>query len=107
MTFTVVWALDMERLMFTHKPLVLPFQIVVIVTDDWHVMCFDPELNLKWEVSLPLTVNLLEEAYAVKSLGVLITSHSVQKNNGGLIIVGGNFMHKTHHTKELPVEKIE
>ena len=83
------------------------FQIIVIVTDDWHVMCFDPDLSLKWEVTLPLTVNLMEEAYSVKSLGVLITSHSVQKNSAGLVIVGGNFMHKTHHAKELPVEKIE
>ena len=79
----------------------------MIVTDDWHVMCFDPDLTLLWEVTLPLTVDLHEEIYSVKSLGVLISSHSVQKNDAGLVIVGGNFMHKTHHTKELPVETME
>ncbi|KAL8574521.1 hypothetical protein ACOMHN_005898 [Nucella lapillus] len=82
-------------------------QIIVIVTDDWHVMCFDPELTLKWEVTLPLTVDLYEDMFSIKSLGVLITSHSVQKNDAGLIIVGGNFMHKTHETKELPVEMMD
>lgn len=79
----------------------------MLVTDDWHVLCFDPELKLQWEVILPVAMNWIEEAYTVKSLGALITSHSVQKNDGGLIIVGGNFMHKTHHTKELPFEKTE
>ncbi|KAK7498067.1 hypothetical protein BaRGS_00010655 [Batillaria attramentaria] len=81
-------------------------QIIVIVTDDWHVMCYDPDLTLKWEVTLP-SGDLGDEVYQVKSLGALITSHSVQKNDGGLIIIGGNFMHKTHHTKELPVETVD
>lgn len=81
-------------------------QVIVIVTDDWHVMCFDPDLILKWEVTLPNRI-MGDELYQVKSLGVLITSHSVQKNDGGLIIIGGNFMHKTHHTKELPVETVD
>nr|KAG5707471.1 hypothetical protein BaRGS_011975 [Batillaria attramentaria] len=80
--------------------------IIVIVTDDWHVMCYDPDLTLKWEVTLP-SGDLGDEVYQVKSLGALITSHSVQKNDGGLIIIGGNFMHKTHHTKELPVETVD
>ncbi|XP_076449681.1 uncharacterized protein LOC143286041 [Babylonia areolata] len=82
-------------------------QIIVIATDDWHVMCFDSELTLVWEVALPVTVDLYEEVYSVKSLGVLITSHSVQKNDAGLVIVGGSFMHKTHATKELPVETMD
>lgn len=82
-------------------------QIIIIVTNDWHVMCFDSDLTLLWEVALPLQVDLIDEAYSVKSLGVLITSHSVHKNSGGLVIIGGNFAHKTHHTKELPVENFD
>lgn len=69
-------------------------------------MCFDSDLMLKWEVVLP-TIDLSKEAYHVRSLGVLVTPYSVQKSDGGLIIIGGNFMHKTHHMKELPIEVLE
>lgn len=81
-------------------------QVIIIVTDDWHVLCYDPDLVLKWEVTLP-SPDLGEEIYQVKSLGALITSHSVQKGDGGLIIIGGNFMHKTHYKKELPFETVD
>ena len=81
-------------------------QVIVLVTDDWHVYCYDHDLALQWETTLPLPADI-EETYKIKSLGVLITSHSVKKNRGGTIVVGGNFGHKTHTTKELPVEKLE
>ncbi|PVD21232.1 hypothetical protein C0Q70_19403 [Pomacea canaliculata] len=80
-------------------------QVIVIVTDDWHVLCFDSDLHLNWETILP-KVDHMDKVLYVKSLGVLITSHSIQKTDEGLIIVGGSFMHKTHQTKELPTQHI-
>ena len=58
-----------------------------------------------WDVQLPTDVNLLDNSYSVKSLGALITFHSVQKHDSGLIVVGGSFIHSIHQTKELLVEK--
>lgn len=32
----------------------------------------------------------------MKSMGALITSHSVKKSDNGLVIVGGSYAHKEH-----------
>ena len=43
----------------------------------------------------------LKTAYEVKSMGALVTSHSVRKNDDGLIIIGGSMMHKIHNKLDL------
>ncbi|KAK3589323.1 hypothetical protein CHS0354_026981 [Potamilus streckersoni] len=78
-------------------------QIVVIVTDDWWVMAFTSDLQLLWRQQLMnLGHNLT--TYYIKSMGALITSHSVRKNDEGLVIVGGSYGHK--HEQKAKTQEI-
>lgn len=70
-------------------------QVIVIATADWQVLCFTPALELVWRTSL-LPAEALKEAYIMKAMDVLVTSHSVKKNDGGLVIIGGSMLHKSH-----------
>ncbi|ESO98334.1 hypothetical protein LOTGIDRAFT_159137 [Lottia gigantea] len=70
-------------------------QIIVIVTSNWQVFCYSSELELLWKIKLQ-DISKDIENYKVKTMGILVTSHSVNKNDEGLIIIGGSFTHKQH-----------
>ncbi|XP_021352758.1 uncharacterized protein LOC110449917 isoform X1 [Mizuhopecten yessoensis] len=70
-------------------------QIIVIVTDDWHVLCYDSDLQLLWKKKL-MDISHVKDTYIVKDMGVIITPHKVRKDDHGLVIIGGSFTHKTH-----------
>ncbi|KAH9509481.1 hypothetical protein Btru_045998 [Bulinus truncatus] len=70
-------------------------QIIVVVSDDWQVLCFNHNLKLLWHQLLPLPVNDLK-AVEVKSLAVLVSPFTIEKNHKDLVVVAGSFRHKTH-----------
>ncbi|XP_041375556.1 uncharacterized protein LOC121388325 isoform X2 [Gigantopelta aegis] len=76
-------------------------QIIIIVMDDWQVLCYSYELKLLWQRKL-MDKSQLKDAYEVKSMGALVTSHSVRKNDDGLIVIGGSMMHKVHTQQNDP-----
>ena len=59
------------------------------------MFCYSSDLELLWKVKLLDSSTDLEN-YKVKALGAMVTSHSVSKNDEGLVIVGGSFTHKNH-----------
>ncbi|KAK3086371.1 hypothetical protein FSP39_017480 [Pinctada imbricata] len=73
-------------------------QIVVVLTTDWQIFCYDNNLELLWQQRL-MNISHVEDTYEVKAMGILITSHNVKKNDQGLIIVGGSFTHKVHQVE--------
>ncbi|XP_046553197.1 uncharacterized protein LOC124262710 isoform X1 [Haliotis rubra] len=70
-------------------------QVIVLATEDWQVLCYSPALELVWRTSL-MPAESLKEAYVMTAMDVLVSSHSVKKNDGGLVIIGGSMLHKTH-----------
>eukprot|EP00241_Pyramimonas_parkeae_P004151 CAMPEP_0114256276 /NCGR_PEP_ID=MMETSP0058-20121206/18057_1 /TAXON_ID=36894 /ORGANISM="Pyramimonas parkeae, CCMP726" /LENGTH=677 /DNA_ID=CAMNT_0001370813 /DNA_START=38 /DNA_END=2071 /DNA_ORIENTATION=- len=62
-------------------------QVVVVVTADWTVMCFDHNLRLMWE-------NSLQEEFphhaSIREVAVLVTNHTMQLHDRGLVVVGGS-----------------
>ncbi|XP_062582236.1 uncharacterized protein LOC134244004 isoform X2 [Saccostrea cucullata] len=70
-------------------------QIVVVVTDDWQVLCYNHNLELLWHKRF-MDVSRVRETYTVKAMGALITAHNVKKTDQGLVIVGGSFTHLVH-----------
>lgn len=70
-------------------------QIIVVITDDWQVVCFNSDLTIRWHQNLPLPTQDFS-AVEVKYLGVLVSPFSIEKNHEGLVIVSGNFRHKSH-----------
>lgn len=81
-------------------------QIIVIVTNTWWVFCYTSDLTLLWQKQL-LDFKEQFDNYFVKSMGAVVISHSVRKQDEGLVIVGGSYAHK-EHKKEEPLEvKVE
>lgn len=74
-------------------------QVVVIVTDTWWVFCYSSNLTLLWQKQL-LDFKDHFDNYYVKSMGALVTSHSVKKSDEGLVIVGGSYAHKEHKVEQ-------
>lgn len=84
--------------------LVFFFQIVVVVTDDWQVVCYNHKLELLWHKRL-MDVSRVRETYTIKAMGILITAHNVKKKDTGLVIVGGSFTHLLHTSPNAAPEK--
>lgn len=70
-------------------------QIIVVVTDDWQVLCYSHNLKLLWHQELQLPVSDLQ-AIEVKSLAVLVSPFTIEKKHKGLVVVAGSFKHKSH-----------
>ncbi|KAH3774066.1 uncharacterized protein LOC127845785 [Dreissena polymorpha] len=80
-------------------------QVIVIVTNTWWVFCYSSDLKLLWQRQL-LDFKEQFDNYYVKSMGAHVTSQSVKKSDGGLIIVGGSYAHKQHlETEEKEINK--
>lgn len=76
------------------------------MTDTWWVFCYSSELILLWQKQL-LDFREQLDNYYVKSMGAIVTSHSVKKSDEGLIIVGGSYAHKEHQEEKKAEEKPE
>eukprot|EP01117_Protostelium_nocturnum_P005285 TRINITY_DN1926_c0_g2_i1.p1 TRINITY_DN1926_c0_g2~~TRINITY_DN1926_c0_g2_i1.p1 ORF type:complete len:680 (-),score=268.00 TRINITY_DN1926_c0_g2_i1:43-2082(-) len=62
--------------------------VIVIVTEHWNVLCFDSNLNLLWESNLQDHHSEMEKM-AINEIAITISHHSVQKDDEGMIIIGG------------------
>ncbi|XP_033625650.1 uncharacterized protein LOC117288891 [Asterias rubens] len=68
-------------------------QVIVVVTADWTVLCFDHNLNLLWETKL-MTVSI--ERYFIREISIQVTSHIVKADDGGLVIIGASLRDRYH-----------
>ncbi|XP_013399961.1 uncharacterized protein LOC106166087 [Lingula anatina] len=75
-------------------------QVIVIVTSDWRVLCYDHELNLSWQKQL-INTHGTRGRYHLKAMGALVLPLQLKKNDKGVIIVGGSYEHATHDAEEL------
>jgi len=62
-------------------------QVVVVVTREWTVLCFDHNLKLLWESNVQ---EHFPEHDAHREVAVLITSHCMRVNDRGMVLVGGS-----------------
>lgn len=85
-----------SKICFDKNSDVMYSQVIVIVMDSWTVLCYDHELRLLWSRQL-LDMSGVMDTYSVKAMGVLVSPLSVQKDDQGLVIVGGSFSHRSHH----------
>lgn len=66
-------------------------QVIVVVTNNWSVFCFDSELKMLWEN----TVSYMEDALSLgplyhKEISITISPMSIQKEDRGTVFVGGS-----------------
>ena len=70
-------------------------QTIIIVTNTWWVLCYSSDLDLLWQKQL-MDFKEKFQTYHIKSMGALITSHTVRRTDEGMVIVGGSFAHTAH-----------
>ncbi|XP_038070046.1 uncharacterized protein LOC119739259 isoform X2 [Patiria miniata] len=73
-------------------------QVIVVVTADWTVLCFDHNLNLVWETQL---MRLHDSRYYIREISVVVTSHNIKPDDGGLVIVGASLQDRHHKEANL------
>ena len=79
---------------------------MVVVLDDWTVLCYNNKLKLLW-TQQPIKIPNFKD-FVVKAMSVLITPHSADnikqdvktKRMKGSVIVGASFNHREHHKRK-------
>ncbi|XP_022108707.1 uncharacterized protein LOC110988983 [Acanthaster planci] len=73
-------------------------QVIVVVTSDWTVLCFDHALNLLWETKL---MTLHDSKYFIREISLVVVSHNIKPDDGGLVIVGASLQDRYHQDASL------
>ena len=61
--------------------------VIVVVTENWHVTCFDHNLVKLWEHDVHKEMH---SHATIHELAILITHQSIYQSDRGLIVVGGS-----------------
>ena len=72
-------------------PVTLRRQVVVVVTQDWTVLCFDERLKLMWEANLQ---DFVPEDFYHREIAIAITPVGVFKGDRGMVVVSGSTKHQ-------------
>ncbi|CAK9157078.1 unnamed protein product [Ilex paraguariensis] len=78
-------------------------QVLVVVTSDWSVMCFDHNLHKLWETNLQ--EDFPHHAHH-REIAISVSNYTVKHGDTGLVIVGGR-MEMQPHMHIDPFEEIE
>ena len=60
--------------------------VVVVVTSGWHLLCFDHNLRLLWEVALS---GEFPRRARIREVAVVVSAHATYEGDVGAVIVGG------------------
>lgn len=70
-------------------------QVIIVVLNNWKVLCYDHTLMLLWSTQLlELDADLLSK-YQIRSMAALVTSVKVKDDDTGTILVGASFERST------------
>lgn len=72
-------------------PITLRRQVIVVVTQDWTVLCFDEKLKLMWESNLQ---DFVPDDFYHREIAISITPVGVFKGDRGMVIVAGSARHE-------------
>ncbi|KAK6922653.1 hypothetical protein RJ641_010957 [Dillenia turbinata] len=77
-------------------------QVIIVVTSDWSVMCFDHNLKKLWETNLQ--DDFPHNAYH-REVAISISNYTLKHGDTGLVIVGGRMEMQPHISLD-PFEEI-
>ncbi|XP_033124776.1 uncharacterized protein LOC117123065 [Anneissia japonica] len=86
-------------------------QVVVVLLADTTVLCFDYKLRLLWKKQLNTYLDYTK--YYVKEAAILISSHELSPDDGGLVVVGyslgdrHHFQQTARHSQEKPSKPLD
>ena len=74
-------------------------EVVVLVTSTWNVYCLDHKLEQLWHHDL--SIHMAQHS-TLHEVGALVSSHTIRKDDRGVVIVGGSALHgdlRSHGTE--------
>ena len=71
-------------------------EVVVVLTADWQVHCFDHNLNRLWHQQLDGHLGKHALRAATHEVAILITGHTIRQQDRGMVVVGGSVLHGDH-----------
>lgn len=72
-------------------------QVIVVVRDDWTVICYDSSLKILWEKAIAHKsheMDVLKEKFHIEEITIKILPVSLKKGSKGLIVVGASMTSK-------------
>ncbi|QDZ18116.1 hypothetical protein HOP50_01g06200 [Chloropicon primus] len=74
-------------------------EVVVVMTTDWKVHCYDHNLNKLWEKDMGKHLDLGRSARTPKTheVSILVTGHKVRQDDRGIVVVGGSVLRGDMH----------
>lgn len=94
-------------------------QIIVVVLEDWTVICYDAELNILWEKEVghfSMSIEKMKKWFRIDSINVHISPINIVHeeegkdiSDNGLVVVGASMTyieHDTNHTETFDLERI-
>lgn len=87
-------------------------QVVVVLTREWTVLCFDYKLKLLWRNNVQQSVKAeFPTNLFIREVAILVDSTAIQKGDAGSVFVGGSMSHdretSTYRLKSLKARKKE
>ncbi|XP_072024501.1 uncharacterized protein [Amphiura filiformis] len=76
-------------------------QVIIVLTSDWTVLCFDHQLQLLWETQL---MNIQQDRYYIRDVAMTVVSHKLKSDDRGVIIIGASIGDKFHRVTTLKHE---
>lgn len=79
-------------------------QVIIVVTEGYHVLCFDDRLRLRWE----RTIGADFKDRHLGEIAVTISSHPLRRGDRGMVMIGGRLVSSKNFESyglELGVEK--
>ncbi|ELT96931.1 hypothetical protein CAPTEDRAFT_224542 [Capitella teleta] len=73
-------------------------QVIVVATNNWHVLCYSSTLQLLWQHQL-MPLNHSRDHLQMTASALLVSAVKLHKNDQGAIFVGGAYGHKDHHAR--------
>eukprot|EP00299_Pterocystis_sp_00344_P015965 c7989_g1_i4.p1 GENE.c7989_g1_i4~~c7989_g1_i4.p1 ORF type:complete len:638 (+),score=178.76 c7989_g1_i4:38-1951(+) len=67
-------------------------QVIVVVLEEWTVLCFDHRLKLLWETSLQDEIDETTQGKMFREISVVISSQPIHFNDNGAVIIGGRLV---------------
>jgi len=75
-------------------------QVIVVVKEDWSVVCYDASLNLLWEKAVAHKSHELEsmiDKFRINQAAVMIAPISIKEGSMGVVIVGASMALRDEH----------
>ena len=83
-------------------------QVIVVLREDWTVICYDSQLNVRWEKAIAHKTHEMDDMidkFTIDEVAIYLTPLSLTDDINGLVIVGGSMKLRDPSEETIHVEE--